>query len=755
MAKAAALFRRKQGRGLASAGEQGVVGLLKVLWQVLGPDIKVHRRACYRSLGLSILMTAAGLAGPVAVFYLLDAAYRSNNPDLIPVYGLLTLLAYGAYASLTSVYLQSAQRTTEDIVFDLKCRLISAVMRKPIRFHDEVRQGALSAVLTRDIERLSDFLRAYALPVLSGGLFAVLILVVLLILDWRLGLLVVGLVPVMVYSTIKDFTGKTAMEANQADVDVRQNAAIADVFNGARTIRLFQLRPQIEQWFRDGAADVRDYFLMVNSARALGWGARARFAGVLLWLAPLLLALGLLHWGAQGVTVGLIVAFKTYAPMLTANLNAVAAGVLAYAKLGSTVIRLRDVFAYPEEPDPEPPSLQAMPDQHDLDVRDLTYARGGRTLFDGLSFRLAPGERVGIIGGSGTGKTTLADLLLRLEEPQSGAILLDGQDARGFALPLYLSYFAHVAQQVHLFHTTVRENIAIGWRHVPDADVEHAARLVGLHEVIRAMPDGYDTQLGEVNQPLSAGQRQRIGLARALIREPAILILDEFTAMLDPATEAALLDDVLTAFCDTTIICITHSPAVMERMDRIIRVPDGTELAPEAAVAAADAARAGGAAGDGAAPATGAGEGASDAAEIALSAAYAELGRLAEWVAERCTTLQVPESLRFELDLVLEELVTNVIDHGELDGADAPIRVALERSDGELVITVTDRGKPFDPTQAPAPDTAADVTERSIGGLGLHLVRGYMDSVTYDRIGTENRVVLRKVLAPAWKAGDG
>jgi len=728
-----------------------VLSLLRILWQVLGPDIKAHRKACYQSFGLSLLMTAAGLAGPVAVFYLLDAAYRSNRPDLIPVYAFLTLGAYAAYASLTSVYRECAQRTTEAIVFDLKCRLISAVMRKPVQFHDEINQSALSAVLTRDIERLSDFLRAYALPVLSSGLFACLILLVLLLLDWRLGLLVICIVPLMIYATIKDFTGKTASEATQTDVDARQNAAIADVFDGARTIRLFQLRPQIEQWFRAGAGDVRDYFLMVNAARPFGWGARARFASVLIWLAPLILALSLLHWGAQGITVGLIVAFKTYAPMLSANLNAVAAGVLAYAKLGSTVVRLRDVFAYPEEREPEPPSLEAMPGQHDLEVQDLSYVRGGRTLFDGLSFRLAPGERVGVIGPNGAGKTTLGDLLLRLQDPHSGSILLDGQDVRTFALPLYLSYFAHVAQQVHILHTSVRDNIALGWRHVPDADVEHAARLVRLHEAITAMPQGYQTELGKTNQPLSAGQRQRIGLARALIREPAILILDEFTAMLDPETEAAVLDDLLNAFTDTTILCITHSPAVMERMDRVIRLPDGAELTPETAAASADRARVGASPDSSGADTT---ETLSDAAEITLQAQHAELQRLADWVAARCDALQVPQSLRFEFDLVLEELVANVIDHGELHDADATIRVGLTRDDGEVVITLTDPGKPFDPTQAPSPDIAADMTERNIGGLGLHLVQSYMDSVVYHRVGNENRVVLRKILAPAWKSDE-
>ena len=725
----------------------GLVSLFRVLWQVLGPEIKAHRRACYRSLALSLLMTLAGIAGPVGIFYLLDTAFRSNQPELIPVYALLTVVAYAAYASLTSVYLESAQQTTETIVFDLKCRLIAAIMRKPIHFYDEINQGALSAVLSRDIERLSDLLRAYALPVISGGLFAILILVVLLLLDWRLGLLVVAIVPIMVYATIKDFTGKTAIEAGQTDVDLRQNAALADVFSGARTIRLFQIRPLVEQWFRLGAGDVRDYFLMVNRASAFGWGARARFAGVLIWLAPLILALGLLHWGAHGITVGLIVAFKTYAPMLTANLNAVAAGTLAYAKLGSTVVRLRDVFAYPEEREPEPPSLQAMPDGHELEVKDLTYVRRSRTLFDGLSFRLAPGERVGIIGANGTGKSTLADLLLRLETPNSGSILLDGQEAHSFALPLYLSYFAHVPQQVHVFHTTVRDNIAIGWRHVPDSDIEHAARLTRLHDAVQAMPDGYETALGGTNQPLSAGQRQRLGLARAIIREPAILILDEFTAMLDPETEAAVLKDMLEAFAGTTIICITHSPRVIERMDRIIRMPDGAVLTPEAATSAIDTIRTEQNS-SGAAKGTTASDTplAVNTTEIMLQGTDADLPRLSEWLANQCEKLQVPQNLRFEIELVLEELVTNVINHGDLTDARDAIRITMSRSVSELVLTITDRGKPFDPTQAPTPDLDADLTERKIGGLGLHFMRNYIDSISYERIGTENHVILQKSL---------
>lgn len=696
-------------------------------------------------------MTGSGLSGPVAVYFLLDATYRSENYDYIPVYAGLALISYAAYACLTSAYYESAQRMTESIVFDLKCRLISALMKKPIQFHDEVKHGALISVVVRDVERLSDFLRNYAIPIFSGTIFSVLILIVLIVVDNRLGLLVLGIVPVMLYAIMKDFSGKTAAEAPLTDVDERQNAALADVFNAARTIRVFQIRTDIEQWFRAGAREVRDYFLIVNRGAPFGWGAFARFVGTLIWLAPLILALGLLVWGVGGITVGLIVLFKTYAPMLTANLNSVGIGLLEYAKLGSTLTRLHDVFAYPEERDPDPPSLQAMPDGHHLAVRDLKYVRADRTIFKGVNFAFAGGEHVGIIGASGAGKSTFGDLLLRLETPSEGNILLDGQDAQNFSLPLYLSYFAHVPQQVHVFNTTIRDNIALGWRHVPDADIERAARLVRLHETITAMPAGYQTVMRPSSVPLSAGQRQRLGLARAIIREPAILILDEFTAMLDPETETAVLEDMLAAFPGTTIVCVTHSPAVMERMDRILRLPDGAVLSPETAVSVADAVRSSVVTARAQAnTATNVWSEAWSANAITLDGQQTELPRLAEWVGLQCETLQVPESVRFELDLVLEELVSNVINHGEVEGEKEAIRVDLSRRDGELVITVVDTGRQFDPTQSAAPDTTAHVDERRVGGLGLHLVRGYMDNVTYDRVGDENHVVLRKTLAPVW-----
>jgi subfamily B ATP-binding cassette protein MsbA len=201
----------------------------------------------------------------------------------------------------------------------------------------------------------------------------------------------------------------------------------------------------------------------------------------------------------------------------------------------------------------------------------VTLAYQGREpALKGFNLHVAAGETVAITGPNGAGKSTIGHLLMRLHEAQAGRITIDGVDISTVSLASLRSRIGIVPQHVMLFNATVRENIAYGRGDATDAQIEAAARAAQAHEFVAALPDGYDTVIGDQGVRLSGGQRQRIALARALLKDPAILILDEATAMFDPEGERDFLDACRDVFCGRTVLLVTHRPASLSVADRTI-----------------------------------------------------------------------------------------------------------------------------------------------------------------------------------------
>ncbi len=196
-------------------------------------------------------------------------------------------------------------------------------------------------------------------------------------------------------------------------------------------------------------------------------------------------------------------------------------------------------------------------------------------MFEDFSLRIRAGETVAITGPNGAGKSTLAHLLLRLVEPRAGSISIGGTPLGRFRLAALRGQIGLVPQQVLLFNATVRDNIAYGYADAGQDEIERAAYAARAHAFIQALPQGYDTVIGDQGVRLSGGQRQRIALARALLKDPPILILDEATAMFDPAGEAEFIAECHAVLRERTVLLITHRPASLALADRVIRLADG------------------------------------------------------------------------------------------------------------------------------------------------------------------------------------
>jgi len=557
-----------------NGGPPGTFTIVAMLWGVLQPELRMYRRRLLTDLVLAFSTAFVGVLGPYLLYLLLRGEMRGDPVAPWPVLVAGLVLALAAFAGFRFAHNDHALATTEALFLALKQRLVDAVMRKPRAFHNPSMQSSLTALVARDLDKISTRLRQHAGPMMAGGVVALLILAALAWLDWRIGLLVSLMTALYLHLSLQAHRRVAHADHRTRGADSHQQLILTDILSGAHEIRLFQIQDQHRTRFARAADAVRLRNVAVYGTPVLGYSPRVEFVGSVILIAPALMGLWLLRIPGSGAVPELIPACLTYSALLLVNLRAIDAGLRALGVLGEPLRKLDAMLNYPEEDVPAAPDLDGMPLDHTLKLVGITRRFGTRQVLSGLDLTIAPGERIAVTGPSGSGKTTLANLILRLDRPDSGQLLLGGQPVQRFPLPLYLSYFAHVGQNTHLFHASIRDNIGMGWRRVPFEDIVRAARLVRLHDVIMQLPAGYDTIMDGGEIRLSLGQRQRLALARALIREPAILVLDEFTAALDRDTEAAILTDLIEGFPGTTLICLTHSDQVVRRMDRVLRITD-------------------------------------------------------------------------------------------------------------------------------------------------------------------------------------
>jgi ATP-binding cassette, subfamily C, bacterial CydC len=263
-----------------------------------------------------------------------------------------------------------------------------------------------------------------------------------------------------------------------------------------------------------------------------------------------------------------LAAFESVAP-----LPATARELSATLAAGRRVLELigrEPAIVDPAEPLPAPAAPAVA-----LERVTVRYAPGERAVLQELDLRLDPGRRVGLVGRSGTGKTTVTNLLLRFLDPEAGRVTLDGHDLRAYRQEDVRRTFALAGQDAHLFDSTIRANLLLARPEAPEGELWQALRLVRLDRWVTSLPDGLETRVGEDGRGLSGGQRQRLGVARALLYEAPVLVLDEPTAHLDPATARSVMEDVLDAAGDRTVLLITHRPEGLERMDEIVTLQAG------------------------------------------------------------------------------------------------------------------------------------------------------------------------------------
>lgn len=485
----------------------------------------------------------------------------------------LLILALVTLALLNIAMSIASATTSARLLGDLRCRIYEHLQRLPLGFHENHRQGDTLALATLEVARLSQFLTGTVVTLPSRLLTVLGAIVLMFRIDARLALLVPMLVPA--FYLILKLVGRRlrglAVSLQQAEADLV-----------AVTEENLEMLPAIKSFTRE-EVEARRYRARVDRAMGLRMQEGRIYAALepLIGLIAASAAVLLLFIAGKNVqsgsmTTAELFSFLFYAALLTRPVGALAQIYGQIQTARGTLARLQSVLETGVELG-YAATAKIASSKGNISFAGVRFGYAGReiTLSD-VNLEIQSGETVALTGSNGAGKTTLINLLLRFHDPDDGIIELDGQDISTIRVEDLRRQIGVVPQRPLLFNGTIRANIAYGLENATEEQVEKAARLSQAYEFIIDLPEGFQTEIGDHGVRLSGGQRQRIALARALIKDPPILILDEATSMYDLEGEHAFIEASSSALKGRTVLLITHRPASLAIADRIICVESGS-----------------------------------------------------------------------------------------------------------------------------------------------------------------------------------
>jgi ATP-binding cassette, subfamily B, multidrug efflux pump len=523
-----------------------------------------------------LLASGASLTTPQLIRIAIDEgiAPRHLNVILLAVGGLAAAATLRGIFTFLQGYL--AERASQGVAYDLRNDLFAKIERLGFGYYDRVETGQLVTRLTSDVEQIRSFAGTGAAQLAAAVVMLFGTTTLLVLVDWQLALLALVTVPV-IFVLLWRFVRRIGPLFRQVQQTLgRLNSVLQEDLAGTRVIRTFVREGYEVARYRS----VNDELLGKNLETVRTFSNNFPFVFLLGNLGTLIIVLfgGLQVIGGR-LTIGELVAFNTYLgfllfPILT--IGFLAAGI---SRAGASSLRVFEVLDAPLEIQDTPDAVLLPPIRCRVEFDEVRFRYPGdeREILRGISFSAEPGQTVAILGTTGSGKSTLVNLIPRFYDVTGGSVRLDGHDVRDVTLASLRSQIGIVMQSSLLFSGPVRDNIAYGRPDATQEEIEAAARAAQADEFIRALPEGYETVVGERGLGLSGGQRQRIAIARALLIDPRLLILDDSTSAVDAETEAAIQEslDCLMREGHRTVFVIAQRISTVRDADLIVVLDDG------------------------------------------------------------------------------------------------------------------------------------------------------------------------------------
>ncbi len=525
-----------------------------------------------------VASSVVGLASPFLLRAVIDNALPHKNLTLLAwlVTGMVAVAAITSAFGVVQTWIST--KVGQHVMHELRTGVFSHLQRQSIAFFTRTRTGEVQSRITNDIGGMESVVTSTATSIAANLTTAVGTAVAMVALSWRLSLISLVIMPPAIYLTRKVARMRRAITAEQqrelADLNVTIEEGLS--INGVQLAKTMGAGPALVQRFTDSSARLID--LELRSQLAGRW--RMASLSIIFAAIPAVIYLAAgLPVTAGTITIGTLVAFTTLQNSLfrpITGLLSTSVSVISSLALFARIFEYLDLPVEIAEPG-HPAEIDPAQVTGHVRLEDVsfTYPGADRPALAGIDLDIAAGSTLALVGETGSGKTTLASLIARLYDPSRGSVRIDGTDIRDLRFAGLAAIVGVVSQETYLLHTTVRENLRYAKPGATDAEIEAAARAAQIHDLIASLPDGYDTMVGSRGHRFSGGEKQRIAIARTLLRDPRVLVLDEATSALDTETERAVQQAFDALAQGRTTITIAHRLSTVRNADQIVVLDHG------------------------------------------------------------------------------------------------------------------------------------------------------------------------------------
>ena len=538
------------------------------------------RRLLIGAMLLAVITAIVQFVPIIAVYnILIELAEHALDPSLIDkayiwLWSYIALGAFFAFGVLTFASLMLSHIAAFNILYEIRMQLAQKMVRLPLGFFSRRASGELKKIMGDDVERIELFIAHHIPDIVTAVLFPLILVSYMFAVDWRLAIVVLAVLAMAFYVMGRMYTGKKIREVSKRYVETlgRMNASIVEYIRGIQVVKTFTESTNAYRKLND---DIKEYRKFANEVNVQ---YQPTYVGFLTILSSALLFI-------IPVAVWLLVRSASYTAFVPVILMFLLFGVTIFFPVlkllwiggflnqNNMGIQKIDDILYMDEI--EEPAVPRQPRDASVEFRDVSFAYDSTPVLKAVSFIAHPGTVTALVGPSGAGKSTVAMLAARFWDIQEGEILVGGVPVKEISIPVLMDNVAFVFQDNTLFFDTIEENIRMGNQEATFEEVTRAAEAAQCHTFIEALPDGYQTLVGEGGTYLSGGEAQRIALARAILKDAPIILLDEATAFADPENEGKILDAFSHLTKGKTVLVIAHRLGTVTNADRILYMDKG------------------------------------------------------------------------------------------------------------------------------------------------------------------------------------
>jgi subfamily B ATP-binding cassette protein MsbA len=542
-------------------------------WREARELVWAHRRRLLLGLVLMLVSRVAGLVLPASSKFLIDEVVGKNRTELLlPIAlaaGAATLIQAGTSFVLSQILGVAAQRA----ITDMRKRVQARVMRLPVGYFDSTQTGVLVSRIMSDAEGIRNLVGTGLVQLAGGLVTAVMGLAVLFWLNWKLTTVTILVLGAFGGGMAYAFKTLRPLFRERGKINAEVTGRLTEALGGIRIVKSYTAEKREEIVFTKGA-----HRLFRNIAKSMT-GISATTAGstvIIGIIGVLIIWLGGRAILAGEMTLGDLIMYMLFIGLVAAPLVSIASIGTQITEAFAGLDRIREILDMPTESDQDAARAPLGPLVGDVVFDDVWFAyNSGQPVLRGVSFRAAPGTTTALVGSSGSGKSTLISLVMAFNRPTTGCVMVDGKDLAHLRLIDYREQLASVLQENFLFDGTIAENVGYAKPGATLDEIKEACRIAHCEEFISQFPQGYGTIVGERGIKLSGGQRQRVSIARAILADPRILILDEATSSLDSESEQMIQDGLRRLRSGRTTFVIAHRLSTIRSADQILVIEAG------------------------------------------------------------------------------------------------------------------------------------------------------------------------------------